>query len=153
VVYVACGGASGYGDPLQRDPAKVALDVRRGYVSAEKAREDYGVVITNGAVDAAATAVLRKARMAEQPRGEPEIFDYGVARDAHEAVWTEKGYATLTKLLAAQPVHWRFYLKHRVFDAIAAMPESERKGDGSEVARVFAKLVEEFPQLAAQAAE
>jgi N-methylhydantoinase B len=153
VVYVACGGASGYGDPLQRDPAKVLLDVRRGYVSVEKAREDYGVVITNGAVDAAATAVLRKARMAEQPRGEPEIFDYGVARDAHEAVWTEKGYATLTKLLAAQPVHWRFYLKHRVFDAIAAMPESERKGDGSEVARVFAKLVEEFPQLAAQAAE
>ena len=153
VVYVACGGASGYGDPLQRDPAKVLLDVRRGYVSAEKAREDYGVVIANGAVDAAATAALRKARVAEEPRGAPAIFDYGVARDAHEAVWTEKNYATLADLLAAQPVHWRFYLKHRVFDAIAAMPENERKGDGSEVARVFAKLVEEFPQLAAQAAE
>jgi N-methylhydantoinase B len=153
VVYVACGGASGYGDPLQRDPAKVLLDVRRGYVSAEKAREDYGVVIANGAVDAAATAALRKARVAEEPRGAPAIFDYGAARDAHEAVWTEKNYATLADLLAAQPVHWRFYLKHRVFDAIAAMPENERKGDGSEVARVFARLVEEFPQLAAQAAE
>jgi N-methylhydantoinase B len=129
------------------------LDVRRGYVSVEKAREDYGVVIASGAVDAAATAALRKARIAEQPRGEPEVFDYGAARDAHEAVWTEKNYATLAKLLAAQPVHWRFYLKHRVFDAIAALPEGERKGDGSDVARVFAKLIEEFPQLAAQAAE
>ncbi len=153
VVYVACGGASGYGDPLERDPGKVALDVRRGYVSVDKAREDYGVVIADGAVDAAATAAMRKARNGEQRRGNAEIFDYGAARDAHEATWTERNYATLTKLLAAQPVHWRFYLKHRVFDAIAAMPEAERKGDGSDVARVFAKLIEEFPQLAAQAAE
>ncbi len=153
VVYVACGGASGYGDPLERDPRKVALDVRRGYVSADKAREDYGVVIVDGAVDAAATASLRKERKAESQKGEPAIFDYGAARDAHEAIWTEKSYATLTKLLAAQPVHWRFYLKHRVFDAIAALPDGERKGDGSDVARIFAKLIEEFPQLAAQAAE
>jgi N-methylhydantoinase B len=153
VVYVACGGAGGYGDPLERDPAKVALDVRRGYVSPEKAREDYGVVIAAGEVDAGATASLRKAREADSPKGEPPIFDYGTTRDAHEAIWTEKNYATLTKLLAAQAVHWRFYLKHRVFDAVAALPESERKGDGSEVAQVFAKLIEEFPQLAAQAAE
>ncbi|MFM9848304.1 MAG: hydantoinase B/oxoprolinase family protein [Hyphomicrobiaceae bacterium] len=153
VVYVACGGAGGYGDSLERDPVKVALDVKRGYVSVDKAREDYGVVIANGAVDAGATASLRKARKAGSPKGEPPIFDYGATRDAHEAIWTEKNYAALTELLAAQSVHWRFYLKHRVFDAVAALPDSERKGDGSEVARVFAKLIEEFPQLAAQAAE
>ena len=38
-------GGGGYGDPLERDPEAVEGDVRSGYVSPEKAREDYGVVI------------------------------------------------------------------------------------------------------------
>ncbi len=37
-------GAGGYGDPLDRDPERVRHDVRRGWVSAEAARETYGVV-------------------------------------------------------------------------------------------------------------
>ena len=38
-------GGGGYGDPLERDPEMVDSDVINGYVSLEKAREDYGVVI------------------------------------------------------------------------------------------------------------
>jgi len=57
--YRTCGGG-GYGSPLQRDPAAVAADVREGKVSAERAREIYGVVIEDGMVNAAATAALRK---------------------------------------------------------------------------------------------
>ncbi len=38
-------GGGGYGDPLQRDPQAVEADVVNGYVSLEKARDDYGVVI------------------------------------------------------------------------------------------------------------
>jgi N-methylhydantoinase B len=38
-------GGGGYGDPLERDPALVAADVRDGRVSIERARSDYGVVI------------------------------------------------------------------------------------------------------------
>jgi len=38
-------GGGGYGDPLARDPEMVESDVSNGYVSLEKAREDYGVVI------------------------------------------------------------------------------------------------------------
>jgi len=38
-------GGGGYGDPLERDPEMVESDVSNGYVSLEKAREDYGVVI------------------------------------------------------------------------------------------------------------
>lgn len=38
-------GGGGYGDPLERDPEMVDSDVSNGYVSLEKAREDYGVVI------------------------------------------------------------------------------------------------------------
>jgi N-methylhydantoinase B len=55
-------GAGGHGNPLLRDPALVAEDVADEKVSAEHARREYGVVIdpATGAVDAAATAVLRE---------------------------------------------------------------------------------------------
>ena len=39
-------GGGGYGSPFERDPHEVAQDVQDGYVSLEKAREDYGVIIT-----------------------------------------------------------------------------------------------------------
>ncbi|GAB4269803.1 MAG: hydantoinase B/oxoprolinase family protein [Deferrisomatales bacterium] len=38
-------GGGGLGDPLERDPAAVLEDVIDGYVSAERARKDYGVVV------------------------------------------------------------------------------------------------------------
>jgi N-methylhydantoinase B len=53
-------GGGGYGDPKRRDPAKVAVDVRNGLVSAESAQRDYGVALAaDGSVDNAATAALR----------------------------------------------------------------------------------------------
>ncbi len=53
-------GGGGFGNPLTRDPVRVARDVDLGYVTPAAARKDYGVVIgEDGAVDAAATAVLR----------------------------------------------------------------------------------------------
>ncbi len=42
VSYRTCGGG-GYGDPRERDPEAVRRDVREGKVSAERAREVYGV--------------------------------------------------------------------------------------------------------------
>jgi N-methylhydantoinase B len=38
-----CGG--GYGDPFERDPKLVLEDVRDGFVSADSAREQYGVAV------------------------------------------------------------------------------------------------------------
>jgi N-methylhydantoinase B len=58
-------GAGGYGDPLERDPARVLDDVLDDYVSIAAARGDYGVVILGEGidlrVDEAATAVLRRS--------------------------------------------------------------------------------------------
>jgi N-methylhydantoinase B len=63
VCYGPAGG--GYGDPFKRDPARVLDDVLDGVISAAKAREDYGVVITpQRTLDTAATAELRGARSA-----------------------------------------------------------------------------------------
>jgi N-methylhydantoinase B len=41
--YMAGGG--GYGDPLKRDPEAVRKDVLLGYITTERAKEDYGVVL------------------------------------------------------------------------------------------------------------
>ena len=145
-IYVSCGGASGHGDPFTRDPEAVLLDVQRGFVSKEHACEAYGVVIEDGTIEDMLTADER-ARRSGKTRGNT-FFDYGAARDAHEAIWTDSNYAALADLLSQVPVHWRFYLKHRIFDAIAQLPEAQRRGDGSEIRQAFAELVDEHPQLA-----
>jgi N-methylhydantoinase B len=61
VITVELPGGGGYGPPRKRDPERVLQDVREGYVSVARAREDYGVVIDPGSmtVDRIATARLR----------------------------------------------------------------------------------------------
>ncbi len=63
VIIMDAAGGGGYGEPLERDPEMVEWDVTEGYVSLEKAREDYGVVINPETmnVDRAATEKLRKS--------------------------------------------------------------------------------------------
>jgi N-methylhydantoinase B len=75
------GGGGGFGDPFERDPELVAIDVANGLVSPERARDVYGVAITAGALDDAATAVLRR-----RPRNVGDGFDFGPARSEWERV-------------------------------------------------------------------
>jgi N-methylhydantoinase B len=65
VLYLIAGGG-GYGDPLERTTGEVLADFHDGYVSADGAREDYGVVITDGAVDDVATGDLRRSMLASR---------------------------------------------------------------------------------------
>ncbi len=62
-------GGGGWGDPLERDPAMVLEDLRRGYYGAEAARRDYGVVLQEGSrkVDEGATMALRRRRAGMPP--------------------------------------------------------------------------------------
>ncbi|HVB64907.1 MAG TPA: hydantoinase B/oxoprolinase family protein [Nitrolancea sp.] len=55
------GGGGGWGDPVERDPELVRLDVERRLLTPDQAREVYGVAIEGWPprIDAAATAVLR----------------------------------------------------------------------------------------------
>jgi N-methylhydantoinase B len=60
VVRTTAGG--GFGPPAQREPERVAHDVREGWVSRDRARTVYRVELTEeGDVDVAATAALRAA--------------------------------------------------------------------------------------------
>ncbi|MEN9728597.1 MAG: hypothetical protein RL434_2963 [Pseudomonadota bacterium] len=58
-------GGGGYGDPLERDPARVCRDVLERWETPERAHKVYGVVLTGSAdddslaVDLAATTALR----------------------------------------------------------------------------------------------
>lgn len=54
-------GGGGYGDPLLREPSRVADDVASGLLSAAIAETVYGVVIRDGLLDKDATAIARQA--------------------------------------------------------------------------------------------
>jgi N-methylhydantoinase B len=62
ILRIETGGGGGRGHPFDRDPALVLRDVAEGYVSAAAAAREYGVVITEHAVDLAATAAMRANR-------------------------------------------------------------------------------------------
>jgi N-methylhydantoinase B len=70
-------GGGGYGDPIRRDPARVARDVHSGLVTAERASALYGVVLRDGLVDTDATHTRRRAIRRERlgggkPKAEPQ---------------------------------------------------------------------------------
>ena len=110
VLLASFAGSGGFGDPLRRDPARVARDVAAGQVSDDRAREDYGVVlIDGGGVDGAATArrrgELRRARLA---RGEPpphpafEVFELaGLIHSAGGALAVGRGRGS-----GEDDLHW-----------------------------------------------
>jgi N-methylhydantoinase B len=76
VLHFVTWGGGGWGDPLERDPSLVALEVGRGLVTAEGARR-YGVVLTDdGSADAEATRALREQMRADRPADLP-VFDMG----------------------------------------------------------------------------
>jgi len=64
IVQFLSAGGGGYGDAFERDPEAVQQDVINEYISIEKAREDYGVVVDPASlkVDLAATEKVRAER-------------------------------------------------------------------------------------------
>ena len=80
LVRVETTGGGGWGDPLDREPSLVALDVVQGKVSERSAREDYGVMVrviddATVDVDAEATAAFRERLRAIRPAR--PFFDRG----------------------------------------------------------------------------
>ncbi|RLA82693.1 MAG: hypothetical protein DRG31_07030 [Deltaproteobacteria bacterium] len=70
VLSIRLSGSGGYGPPWERDPERVAWDVKNGKVSKEAALRDYLVVIRDDfTVDMEATKILRRNRT-KSPGGE-----------------------------------------------------------------------------------
>ncbi|PUA81091.1 hydantoinase B/oxoprolinase family protein [Nocardioides currus] len=86
VLYMNWQGGGGYGDPLLRDPEAVRHDVLEDKVTAAAAEAVYGVVLSDGDVDRAATESRRAALRDERrdrstvvPRDRGKV-DLGLAR-------------------------------------------------------------------------
>ena len=146
----------GYGDPAQRDPSKVLEDVRRGYVALDDAKRLYAVAITGDAIDERMTAQLRSEasrKTTASASGESAHFDFGEYRNRFESRWTRERYSALTDILARVPVAWRYFLKHRIFDALdgAYANNAEILPGPQLIDSIFAGLLQEYPELSALA--
>jgi N-methylhydantoinase B len=68
-VVIRTAGGGGWGNPLERDPEKVRMDVLEGFISLEAARNEYGVVLKPASnptfyeVDEEGTKKLRAERV------------------------------------------------------------------------------------------
>lgn len=136
VLHLHSAGGGGRGHPADRESWRVAQDVARGYVSVEAAAREYGVVLVDGTIDEAATAALRD-RMKETQTG--EHFHFGPEREAYEALWTAQVYDQMTDLLAALPVHWRFFVKTELFARLGKTADT--------LTEAFAQVRIRFPQV------
>ena len=122
VVSVRTSGGGGYGNPLARDSAAVAADVKSELLTSLAAERDYGVVIRQGDVDAGATAA-RRAELAASPESFA-LFDLGPARRDYEAVWTGALSEALANFLLTLPSPFRAYAKRELHHAVDARSRS-----------------------------
>jgi N-methylhydantoinase B len=95
-------GAGGYGDPLERDPARVVLDIQRRNVTSAWAYEAYGVVLNiQGQVDLQATETrrtkLRKARIRKAAKRDRQRVDAARARRIAEGLLLADGLIACSK--------------------------------------------------------
>jgi len=141
VLHIHSPGGGGRGSPLEREPERVLQDVRRGYVSVAAAEADYGVVIRDDAVDMAATAA-RRALLRRDESG--SHFHFGPEREAFERIWTREAYAAMTEVIAALPVHWRFFMKARLFEM---MPALAAEAAENPVQEAVARLRQAYPGM------
>jgi N-methylhydantoinase B len=122
VVTIMTPGGGGYGDPLDRAAETVCEDVLFGYVSAEAARRDYGVVLQGDELDTVATAALRGAL--RRSSGVRPAFDFGPEREAWDQVFDDPTMTELNALLMQLGTNVRSQRRRALFERIVPrLPE------------------------------
>ena len=76
IVFRTAGGG-GWGDPLERDPARVQADVRRKLMSVRVAEREYGVVLAGDGLDLDAAATEARRESIRRSRGSLPTYDFG----------------------------------------------------------------------------
>jgi N-methylhydantoinase B len=113
-IFSPSGG--GHGDPRRRDPERVRADVRAGYLTPARARDEYGVALVDGAVDRAETERLRRAMRA--PDGP---FDFGARRADLERRWPPAVQDAALRWLESVPAAVRDWGKHQIHARVQAI--------------------------------
>jgi N-methylhydantoinase B len=143
VIHIHSPGGGGRGSPLDREPERVHADWQRGFVSLQCAASEYGVIIRDDQVDEAATAQARSRLREAEPVD--RFFDFGPEREEFERTWTRAAYDDLTEILAALPVHWRFFVKHRVFEQMRDSAQVQHAQHP--VREAFERVASQYPQV------
>ncbi len=81
LIRIRTTGGGGWGDPLARDPALVARDVRWGKVSRAAAAADYGVVFTSPPADSMADTTAVDDTVVDDPVIDDPVIDDTVVDD------------------------------------------------------------------------
>ncbi|HKN53967.1 MAG TPA: acetone carboxylase subunit gamma, partial [Amycolatopsis sp.] len=79
----SAANATGYGDPLQREPQAVLADVFDGVIDETTAAGVYGVIVADGDVDATATERERTGLLRERLGGPKHAIVDTISGDAH----------------------------------------------------------------------
>ena len=85
IVFRTAGGG-GWGDPLERDPARVQADVRRKLMSTPAAEREYGVVLAGDGLDLDAAATEAKRESIRRSRGPLPTYDFGEPERARSSL-------------------------------------------------------------------
>ncbi|MCP4222606.1 MAG: hydantoinase B/oxoprolinase family protein, partial [Actinomycetia bacterium] len=75
LIRIETTGGGGWGNPLDRPVAEVQRDLDEGKVTLGAAERDYGIVLRDGQIDAAATEAKRLSR--KEADGDGLFFDRG----------------------------------------------------------------------------
>ena len=101
-------------------------DGEQGFVSRAGAATDYGVVITDAGLDAAATKRLRARQ------GRRVGFDFGRERRAWETIFDDATMLDLNRRLYRLPRSTRYETRRRIF--VHAVPNLPAAGAGRSLA-------------------
>jgi len=130
-VHFETAGGGGLGSPLDRDPALILRDVLDGLVTPDAAAEQYGVILSDGAIDEEAT---KARRYQMQSTSEPaEKFTFGERRAAHEALWPDHWQLALNAAVSQVPSVIRRHIRDLVMDECEATAITSADLDAAQI--------------------
>lgn len=118
VLRIVSPAGGGFGMPSTRVPALVLDDVLNGMLDETEAREIYGVVISDGVLDTAATE-QRRADIAIEEAGAQQVT-HGQGRLDYEAKWPVESSVAFANAILGSPPGLRAPLEREARDALRA---------------------------------
>ncbi|HJX10037.1 MAG TPA: hydantoinase B/oxoprolinase family protein, partial [Candidatus Binatia bacterium] len=91
------GGGGGYGDPIEREPAMVAKDVRRGIVSPRIAEKIHGVVLIQSSLAPDNIATLKRRQEIREERIREGKPFFGTTSSLSDAVRKSTNWEQIVK--------------------------------------------------------